>query len=172
MDYDLLKPFNLEDALNGAELLSRDRETRAKEPLKLAAVCGPDGDYCVRDAAGNLYTARGSLLGMAPLAWVEDKPVYKGDVLYSKISPHYGKAAEYHDGWLVLNTGSITYRSQVAAFTWTKPKRKREGWINIFPSLIIDDAIAYSSAVYSTSEEADENASPTRIDCIKITWME
>lgn len=113
MDYDLLKPFNLEDALNGAELLSCDRETRAKQPLKLAAVCGPNGDYCVRDAAGNLYTALASILGMAPLTWVEDKPVYKGDVLYHF---YYGKRTivgdmlrAVKDGELYTAWGAIRY---------------------------------------------------------------
>lgn len=48
------------------------------------AYSGIDGDNAIRRGDGNLYMAEDSALRLAPLAWVEEEPVYPGDVLWWK----------------------------------------------------------------------------------------
>lgn len=80
MNYDLLRPFDLEAAKRG-DLLT---DVCGNE-YTFVAESGPDGDHAIRQKSdGNVFVDRASALRMAPLAWVEGKPVYPGDVLWYK----------------------------------------------------------------------------------------
>jgi len=82
-DYSLLRPFDLEAAKAGALLTKQGPvNSSAKSPFTLAAGPGTDGDCAVQDALGNIWVCHGDCLCMEPLAWVEGRPVYKGDVLH------------------------------------------------------------------------------------------
>lgn len=103
MNLDLLREFSLEAAQRGEEIC-----WRTGNPIEFIA-SGTDDECAYRSADGNLYIANSSLFRMRPLAWVEDRPVYKGDVLYWKDdgmahAPYFG-------------TDKIT-----ASLTWTKPE--------------------------------------------------
>lgn len=118
----------------------------------------------------------------APLCWVENKPVYVGDVLYrigvfskeAMVVTRYGMVD--NSGPYVFGTGLRWDRGEEipedqsgmypSEMTWTKPviKVKKSGWLNIYPN---------GSRVYhSTREEADSAASIDRTDCVECHWEE
>lgn len=75
--YNLLRPFNKEQALEGKPICYSTGEV-------VQYVAGPDvdGDVCVWYDQEQLLLEVQSELRMAPLTWVEGQPVYEGDVLY------------------------------------------------------------------------------------------
>lgn len=173
-DYSLLRPFDLEAAKAGELLCDID----GNDKYKFAA--GPDSNGKIvtifeKDGAFVCPPPHSpSVFRMAPLAWVEGKPVYKGDVLWYK----FGKrdvwqkvvARDRADevNWMTCEDG---IHRKVACMTWTYPKVKREGWINIYPNEITGISATTSDA-YITREYADSGAFPGRIDCICIEWEE
>lgn len=108
MNLDLLKPFDIKAAKCGEEVLYV-YTTGNTEDTKFVAEAGIDGDHACRDTEGNIFLANEEDLRMRPLAWVEDRPVYKGDVLYWKDD------GMVHEPY--LGTDKIT-----ASLTWTKPE--------------------------------------------------
>ena len=76
-NYSLLRPFDLEAAKRGEPILWIDN------PVRWIALSDQAGDArnIVEHAQGLSYV-RDKELRMAPLCWVEGRPVYKGDVLY------------------------------------------------------------------------------------------
>ena len=85
-DYSLLLPFDLEAAKSGEKLIW------LKEPCALLgeSINKPNrpnlgAQYCIEHASGLSY-ATSNDLSMAPLCWLEGKPVYKGDVLHGTLS--------------------------------------------------------------------------------------
>lgn len=121
-DYSLLRPFDLEAAKDGALLCGISGQ------LQLEFIAGPDasGSVCVA-VDGNYNMFWTDDLRLAPLAWVEGKPVYKGDgPIYSKIAPQSGQVARCDGEWLVIQSGDFEYRTTAENFTWTRPRVKRE----------------------------------------------
>lgn len=109
-------------------------------------------------------------LYIVPLAWVEGKPVYKGDVLWVKSDVvcdyRMHEVAEVRDGAFYKDqiydvNGKWTTAKHL---TWQSPKVKREGWVNIY-----SDNEAY---IHSTRNEADSRSSNGRIACVRIEWEE
>ena len=49
---------------------------------------------------------------------------------------------------------------------------KREGWVNLYPPTMSNGVLARATSVYATKGQAEVNASPTRIACIRIEWEE
>ena len=47
---------------------------------------------------------------------------------------------------------------------------KREGWVNLYPPTMSSGVLARATSVYATKGQAEVNASPTRIACIRIEW--
>lgn len=115
-----LRPFDLEAAKAGATLYDMQDHL----VYTLAAEAGPDGDAGVRSLEGNVFTQNYRNLRMAPLCWVEDRPVYKGDVLWNKMHPSLrydvDYVTEYGTVMTVPNeTGS--YSDHPESLTWTRP---------------------------------------------------
>lgn len=79
-----LRPFNLEAAKRGEPICWYDDGERVRYIGQSAA---HDGGACVEflegECVGQFETYAPIYLRMAPLCWVEGKPVYKGDRLYS-----------------------------------------------------------------------------------------
>lgn len=126
-NFDLLRPFDLEAAKRGEQLM----RVLAGEWMDVTFVAegGDDGDHAVRKPDGNLIWGSAGNFRMAPLARVEGKPVYKGDVLYDN---EYGtrqvvRCAGLHD---TLETDQPRSDGEfIICFedaTWTQPKVKRE----------------------------------------------
>lgn len=152
-DYSLLRPFDLEAAKAGHEITNENGDARIY-------VDGPDymGQVCVKGCQGGLYIDPVGSLFMSPLCWVEGKPVYKGDVLYSKITSfRYEADGSENDEF----------------FTWTKPTVKRDGWVNVYQqSSLIGSRRSTGSEIYESKADADLGAGRDRIDCVRIEWEE
>lgn len=130
-DYSLLRPFDLEAANFGTKAYWFETE---------CVWFGPSGNkfsqpmYAVEHNAGMSYVPASELRAY-PLAWVEGRPVYKGDVLYcEKLAEHTGIAVQYFQTGMIHGLGQIYSDLLVAHpehMTWQKPKTKREGWIEV-----------------------------------------
>lgn len=169
-NYNLLRPFDLEAAKRGEAV------TFKTVPRVLHYVSGPDvgGTVCVKDEGGQFGLYKHEYLRMAPLCWVEGKPVYKGDVLYDKETRiPYKYIAHSIDSYGRLRSDGTTNGTleDPKYLSWTPPKVKREGWINIYKG---NDTYEYVSGdIHKTKSLADMRlASKDRIACIHIEWEE
>ncbi len=143
MNYELLRPFDLEMAKDGNPMVSD------YEKNELVYVAGPHVDteeIVVEYVAGYLiYYAKD--LRMSPLCWLHEKPVYKGDKLWSLSYKQWVVVTGTHmdsDGDLFLdfdNDGDYWISGPSELFDpietrlfWDKPKPKVEkgGWLNIY----------------------------------------
>ena len=88
---------------------------------------------------------------LTPLAWVEDKPVYPGDVLYGKWPDAekggYVVGDTLARGRFLTDDKGIALTDNVERLTWTPPKTKHRVWMNLYPD--------GSCGVYSTEEHAN-----------------
>jgi len=175
-NYELLRPFDLEAAKAGEAIMGKDDgESRT-------FITGPDkhGYFVVESKEGWYRFGKPEDYRMAPLAWVEGKPVYKGDVLYwnSKTMEPGSKftvGAKLLDHDMIegvsVTTRGKTYDSpgtglMLQSLTWTKPKTQREAWLNIYPNG------GCSGNLYDTEEAANKASDPGRLACIHIEWEE
>lgn len=116
-----------------------------------------------------LSSATTKNLHLTPLAWVEDKPVYPGDVLYGKWEglkkDGYGITGVNPDG-LLMDTRGIVIVSDNADLTWTPPKTKtktkHQAWVNLYPG--------GTACAHSSEAEANARAGSARIECRLIEW--
>ena len=164
MNTELLRPFDLEAAKAG------DLLTDPHSNYLWSYVAGPDaiGKHILgveSDQSKGVFTCpcKAENLRMAPLCWCEGRPVYKGDVLYGAYGENVVKAANSLPGWLLSEAG-IDF--QVEGCTWTKPKIKKSGWMNRYPTS------GFGGALYETKARADLNALSNRTDCIEVHWEE
>lgn len=158
-DYSLLRPFDLEAAKAGEQPISKGKVVRY--------VAGPDctDRVCCENQNGFYFIPKRNLYA-APLAWVEERPVYKGDVLYVDGAPIEVTGGK--DGEILSNLWSFDTKY----LTWQKPKVKKSGWVNIYPS--------FGSGCLHPSKEAADLASTQdylsidsgRVACIEIHWEE
>jgi hypothetical protein len=199
-DYSLLRKFDLDAAKRGEAICMMSRRNArfvahvpecqidrrvlviAEGASNVNAYCD-DGCYIIKDPGAP------EALRMAPLAWVEGKPVYPGDVLYWLNA--YNPGATFVVGDRVLDSGTIAGVSTMhdgttrgeggdsgmrpENLTWTAPKVKRHGWVNVHRKTGgVPAHCAFVSHAYSTKELADmyeENHGP-RLACIRIEWEE
>lgn len=141
-DYSLLRPFDLEAAKRGDLITDNYMTFKGKAVWKYAA--GPDsnGDIIVTKLSDGMFAdkAREECFRMAPLTWVEGKPVYRGDVLYRtelRKTATADSAFTDADGdtYLSFKEGGNAWicgpYNTACKLTWKKPKTKREGWVNM-----------------------------------------
>lgn len=146
-DYNLLRPFDPKTAKAGGMFCS------IRGNFERELIAGPDhsGRVCVA-IEGDYNLVWPSDLRLAPLCWIEGRPVYKGDVLYVKFpEPRTGSVvtAEFPQDDDTIST----FRSENGAvpkirhdqLTCTPPKVKREGW-----------GVARVGLTKKTREEAEE----------------
>ena len=157
-NYNLLRKFDLESAKSGTPLCCLNGVG------DMCYVGGPDvRDFvCVtEDEALNLECVFD--IRMKPLCWVEDKPVYVGDMLY------------YLNGSILVSGFSFTGLLEYGSFrihpdgcSWKKPGRKvqKHGFINMYQNGLC------GGKVFSCETEAKIGAMPGRVACIEIHWEE
>lgn len=180
-DYSLLRPFDLEAAKRG-ELLC-DVEAR----VFWSYVAGPDSlskyilkvDHAPMSNGEFTYPTSAAPLRMAPLCWVEGKPVYKGDVLYQNTAALPGDrvVVDGNEDGIIDNQGRWNGRSHL---TWTPPKVKREGWVNIVRhdrcgvAGELTDRIVRNCDIFPTKEAAERFALQCRdvLATVRIEWEE
>lgn len=131
-DFSLLRPFDLEAAKVGGVLV---------DPKGTACqyVAGPHP--ITKEIVVEFKGQAGFVLGvasdlrMAPLCWVEGRPVYKGDVLYARKYNMDGAEKHYvdrldDDGARVWQDeerdDAGTGYARIEMLTWTPPKVRRE----------------------------------------------
>lgn len=164
-DYSLLRPFDLEAAKRGEAIcFSSGAEIKR-------FIAGPDsvGDYVFVVPGGQFYFVREKAIRMSPLCWVEGRPVYRGDVLY-QTHPIMTDPRVVENGCEDGITDSKGRWNGRDHLTWTPPKVKREGWVNIYPPY--HGWVAKTSGAHRTKEEADGYAEQARIACVRIEWEE
>lgn len=135
-DYSLLRPFDLEAAKAGEQICS-DKNGSAR-----LFIVGRDGTgQCVisnPEESDVWYFADSERLRMAPLAWVEGRPVYKGDVLYYVEDGIYRKFVVQDSNQFgptapvfledIPNEHGVGRACSPEKLTWQKPKVKKSGW--------------------------------------------
>lgn len=171
-DYGLLRPVDLEAAKCGEKIC----DEKAEQFFTYAAGPSSEKEYIFNDLLGRFViatTPEGNGWRMAPLAWVEGRPVYKGDVLYVTVDNPNCATVKAGSKFYVVSKGNDEgnlYNSEwyinKRYLTWQKPKTKREGWVNL--------STRYTcSNPYYTKEEADFGVDESmRIACIRIEWEE
>lgn len=131
-DYSLLRPFDIEAAKRGeAIMLVENGKHLAKNATFVA---GPDSNGCIILNISGRFSRPDRIyrknIFMAPLAWVEGRPVYRGDVLYWKSQPGAQCIAEkiMEGGWLAFRSDGSQPLGIVHTngLTWTPPMVKRE----------------------------------------------
>ena len=122
-DYSLLRPFDLEAAKRGDAIM----QEYAPAFIATLAAISKDGRTVFaefRDGSANAWLTYA--VSMAPLCWVEGKPVYKGDVLYWKAQRTSPCIAEkiMDGGWLAFRASDNEPCGLVHpdGLTWTPPK--------------------------------------------------
>lgn len=164
-DFRLLRPFDLEAAKRGDMLIDTYGD-------QCKYVAGPHHvtKEVVVEFTGDLgfITGKATDLRMAPLAWVEGKPVYKGDVLWHEVIGRVEVSALHEASPPCVEVVGRKDYPWISALTWTPPKVKREGWVNILEEGRLAGLIIHPSRKY-----ADESAKLTgRIACVRIEWEE
>lgn len=174
-DYSKLRPFDLEAAKRGEPFVFI--ECGEMKPRKLIA--GPDknGAIVIQDEYGSFDISYSKPYSMAPLAWVEGKPVYNGDVLYSLgFKELVTISGTYSPGYLSIEHSSECANVKLDNITWNQPKVKREGWVNVSKkspnSAWVAEVNGLLSHSYASKQDADKYALPDRIACVRIEWDE
>ena len=125
-DYNLLRPFDPEAAKFGDALIDIGGD-------ECSFVAGPHsitGEVVVEFSDIGFILCRSHEISMAPLCWVEGKPVYKGDVLYGKwdsASPTgYVIGGVGGDGIPIHERSGCPLSDTLDKITWSKSNEKRE----------------------------------------------
>lgn len=164
-DYSLLRPFDLESAKRGDNVCWHEDGDTAIEvffPKQGGIIPVFNGN----DQCGIFTDMDYEQLKMSPLAWVEGRPVYVGDVLYPTTK---GAALDSIKITSVTNNGDVSngyWCIDPNYLTWTKLKQKREGWVNVYPDKC---AVSYR---YDTEQQALEAKVFNALATVRIEWEE
>lgn len=175
-NFELLRPFDLESAKAGDKFFWINMECEFLGISKHPG--GVNGGATIRaEHDGGMSYVYPNEAKAYPLCWVEGRPVYKGDVLYMTTGYYVGKPFVPHqfNGFMLISELNDTtkHRYRPEYLTWTPPKVKREGWINIYPkSGLHHGCAAQTSHAFQSKEIADWAATAARITCIHIEWEE
>lgn len=96
--------------------------SRSGNLFQVAATPGPNGDVATRNHVGNICMHRACWLKLAPLFWLEDKPVYPGDTLYWADHTTWGSLEvinSYH-GEVIGNTHKGGIRIRERFLSWNE----------------------------------------------------
>ena len=174
-DLTLLRPFDLEKAMNGELLTNIYNDIvykclgYSKRERKLVIQCISSSKYDVVDIIFDINEYGLTGLRMNPLGWVENKPVYPEDVLYWNnntydkgtkfVAKKYFKEgaiagyAYFPDGTKCEDENAWT---KVEHLTWNKPKIKKSKkiWINIYPYSEMSISGLWHSSITGAKESA------------------
>lgn len=116
-NFSLLHPFDPEKARAGEAICTNDGMFRQ-------FIAGPDdsGYFCVKTDEGEFTVGRPSHYRMAPLSWLEGRPVYKNATAYGTVSGEKFTALTA-DTWLCDET-LVRFGLDNKGLTWTKPSHK------------------------------------------------
>jgi len=159
-DLSLLRPFDLEKAKQGELTVSGCKY-----------ISGPDtlGNIVFESKDGKYILAHPKYFVMAPLCWIEDKPLYKGDTLYcikTDMDSPVVVIKEIRknticDNAIYFQNHDFKWTTQ-DNLTWTKPKQKNRGWINVYKD--------GESFWYDSQSLANDSAMEDRIACVSFKY--
>jgi len=179
--YNLLRPVALNELIVGMQILFVSNQTDRHEQLEtVIAPANEQGYFVTQGKTGTYYIVPVACYYHNPLAWIEDKPVYKGDVLWYKWGKWSMSVTGYNhrtadqtgfEGIIVhgdnkRNIKGDVVRAPFGNWTWDAPKQKQQAWINISRSQ------TGTKNRYATKEIALQERGPNTIDTIQIEWEE
>jgi hypothetical protein len=155
-DYSLLRPFNLEAAKRNEPFCSKLRYLQERDNSPLTFISGPDTTdrICANNKSGILDLYHTSTLCMAPLCWIEGRPVYKGDVLYTTCNNPDGASIKKYCEFVVESypkdqptnrpylMGNDVWSVSICYLTWPHQKQKREGWYVTHKDYLVSKDVA------------------------------
>lgn len=96
--------------------------SRSGNLFQVAATPGPDGDVATRNHVGNICMHRACWLKLAPLFWLEDKPVYPGDKLYWADHTTWGslEVSNTCPDWVIGTTARGGIRIRERFLSWNE----------------------------------------------------
>ena len=120
-DYSLLRPFDLDAARDGAAIVAIVDGGTKMEPREF--VTGPDCmGYCVVSTNEGVYRlGKAHEYRMAPLCWLEGKPVYPGDDLWWISQDKWIVARGYYEHLDVIVSVDQNDVAPLRKLTWAKP---------------------------------------------------
>lgn len=174
-DYRLLRKFDLEAAKKGEIVQWYDTAETLQYigPSTTFSEAGCFKWLSGETVAGTYEGYKAEQLRMAPLAWVEGKPVYKGDVLYHYyVQGHKNRLVTVSDTFTDRIGNYLTFTEggnwaidgSASKLSWNNPKVKKSGWMNCYEH--------NENSVYPTKARADLYALSSRTACIEIFWEE
>ena len=180
------KEFNLGEFVNGNPASVEGN----KVIFMYVAGPNPQGNVVIQWAASKRYEVRPvkhleEYCWMAPLCEIEGKPVYVGDELwYSdasvstriRVTGYNDKVDDFSGLKGIIQeslrecykVGNETWAG-ITNWSWEKPKKKKTGWVNVYPCLFQRNE---TSVIYKSKETALQQAASDIIDTVEITWME
>lgn len=160
--------------------------TNSGKTLRLLGGPNAYGNYAFQcDEDKDFLILNPVVVYLKPLGYVENQPVYEGDVLYWNdnstrpgLEKHIRRVNDKgrflgittKGGELLYSGGDIS----AECLTWTKPKTKvkKEGWINIYPNSYATGELMTSQIIEPTKEAALKGKYPNAVDTIRIEWEE
>lgn len=180
--YNLLRPINLNELIVGMQILFVSNQHDRREQLETVVALANDQNYFVTQSEkGTFYIVPVACYYHNPLTWIEDKPVYKGDILWYKHGKWSMQITGYNprtkdksgfEGIIAKGDGDYNIRGDVSwipfgNWTWTPCLEKKQGWINIYKN---HKAIIYR---WDTYQDAFDNRRHFGyITTIQIEWEE
>lgn len=183
--YEFLRPFDLEAAKAGAPICYRDGD------IPTSWFIHEDVLYAEWKSSPEQFAQFKTNTGldrwrMAPLGWVEGRPVYKGDRLWRRYRSLPGE-------WVVVSgttesstgkfltfekSGSEWADNRDGDLSWDKPVTmvKKEGWINVYKRRedMSGCHTAFISHAFTSEAEAEQrrDVRSNFVKTIRIAWEE
>ena len=175
MNFKKLRPID-DNVKRGDALLYWYPDADMGDPKEVTFVAGPDasGYFIYADEHGVFQFAVKEGLWIAPLCWVEERPVYKGDVLYWRSSKGWDTHVVDHryallDGGFGLADANGEWVSP-ESLTWTKPKTKKTGWAVFVKADTLSGLMALPYPYLDEAEARETH--PDAVLIQKIEWEE
>lgn len=180
--YNLLRPIALNELVVGMQILFVSNQRERHEQLETVVALPNEQNYFVTQSErGTFYIVPSACYYYNPLTWIEDKPVYKGDVLWYKYGMWSMEVTGYNHRTSPANIGlegivfkgddvyNVKGNESWAPFenwTWVKTQVERSAWINIYKNGICGDRYPNRNTAFKERMLLDY------IDTIQITWKE
>lgn len=173
-NYNLLRPLNREAVEAGEPVCWVNDGTQLFEASmsKAGRISGKWNKNDIYEESWNVIDSA-NCFRMRPLTWVEGKPVYKGDILYSKVNIGEARIVERVDENNRLFASNTTSHGPATEeyFTWEKPKEV-VGWVVIKESdqvcaTLYADKVTALKYLYKTEAEA-RTFHPDALAIIKV----
>lgn len=173
--YNLLRPVALNELIIGMQILFVSNQKDRREQLEtVIALANEQGYFVTQGKTGTYYIVPVACYYHNPLAWIEDKPVYNNDTLYRSLTNSTQECIvdyifmENMESYIRFtgDTGTEYTDNRRGNLTWTKPKQKKQGWINIYP---LKDELMRR---YDSKQDALYGKGSQCINTIQIEWEE